>query len=434
MKRRYLKRSQWIWIGICSLLLLLGGCAGPGSEPPPAAKTVVTLSGWQSDPTERQRLQQILADFEAQHPTIQVKYEVITDQYMDVIRTRLIGRRAPDVFYLESFEAPLLMRRRVLEPLNAYITPEFDLADFNPRLLQVFQEGEQIYGLPKDFSTLALIYNQAALQAAGLTEPPTTWNQFRQAARQLTRDRRWPVGDHRNGDRRIGQYGAGLLPELARQAYLMTAFGGQFVDAAGDAAFASPAGLQGLQLLVDQYRRDRTAVLPSDVGVSSGSELLGQGKVAMVVEGPWALSYLQTTFPELALGTAEVPQVNGKPGTMVYTVAYVMNRRARHKQAAWELIAYLTGKAGMRAWTSQGLALPSRRSVAAALQLEADPLRSPFLAGVDYATPWQGGEYLALIRDSFNNQFLSALLGQQSLAAALQQAQTTANREIQLSR
>ena len=32
---------------------------------------------------------------------------------------------------------------------------------------------------------------------------------------------------------------------------------------------------------VDQYRRDRTAVQPTDVGATSGSDLLGQGKVAM---------------------------------------------------------------------------------------------------------------------------------------------------------
>jgi multiple sugar transport system substrate-binding protein len=51
---------------------------------------------------------------------------------MDVIKTRLIGDAAPDIFYLDSFEAPLLMKYGVLEPLNSYITKQFDLEDFQP--------------------------------------------------------------------------------------------------------------------------------------------------------------------------------------------------------------------------------------------------------------------------------------------------------------
>jgi multiple sugar transport system substrate-binding protein len=79
---------------------------------------------------------------------------------MDVIKTRLIGDAAPDVFYLDALEAPLLMKYGVLEPLNSYINELDNLADSEPSLLKAFQRSEQIYGLPKDFSTLALFYNK----------------------------------------------------------------------------------------------------------------------------------------------------------------------------------------------------------------------------------------------------------------------------------
>ncbi len=141
----------------------------------PLAFTTVTikLSGWggspveqkllrqvlQDFPVEQKLLRQVLQDFEAQHPTIKVKYEVIADQYMDVIKTRLVGEAAPDVFYLDALEAPFLMSQNVLEPLESYITPEFDLTDFEDTLLDSFKYQNQIYGLPKDYSTLALFYN-----------------------------------------------------------------------------------------------------------------------------------------------------------------------------------------------------------------------------------------------------------------------------------
>jgi multiple sugar transport system substrate-binding protein len=391
--------------------------------PTTPAPVTIKLSGWGSDPIEQKLLKQVLKDFEANHPTIQVKYEVISDQYMDVIKTRLIGEAAPDVFYLDVLEAPFLMSQNVLEPLDAYITPEFDLSDFEENLIRSFTYNSHIYGLPKDYSTLALFYNKKAFAAAGLSNPPGNWDELRLDSQKLTADK--------NQDGRIDQYGYGVIPELARLAYVIQAFGGEVVDKNGYAAFASPAALQGLQLVIDQYQKDRTSAQKSDVGTNSGSEMFGQGKVAMVIEGNWALPYLQENFPKLEFATAEVPTIDNKKGTMLFTVAYVMNKQSQHKNEAWQLISYLTSKEGMEKWTATGFALPTRKSVAQKLGYDRDPLRSPFLAGVDYAMPWQAGKYPAAIMNSFDNQFVSALLGQQPLQQAMQRAQKEANKLIQ---
>ncbi|BAZ66343.1 MAG: ABC transporter substrate-binding protein [Pelatocladus maniniholoensis HA4357-MV3] len=407
-----------------AIALCMIGCQ---DSPLPHTTTATTpvilkLSGWGADPTEQKLLKQVLKDFEAQHPSIRVKNEVIADQYMDVIKTRLIGEAAPDVFYLDAFEAPFLMSQNVLEPLDAYINPEFDLADFEETILNSFKYDNHIYGLPKDYSTLTLFYNKQAFVTAGLTSPPTTWDELRTYSKKLTVDQ--------NQDSKIDQYGYGVVPELARQAYKIKAFGGQIVDANGYATFASEAGIKGLQLVIDQYQKDHTAAQKSDVGTNSGSEMFGQGKVAMVIEGNWAITYLKETFPQLDFATAEIPIVNDKKVTMVFTVAYVMNKQTQHKTEAWELISYLTGKEGMEKWTATGFTLPTRKSVAEKLGYDKDPLRSPFVAGVSYAMPWQAGKYPAAIMNNFDNQFISALLGQQPLEQAMERAQTQANKLI----
>jgi|GEM_PF-241559 len=384
------------------------------------------LGGWSASPAEQRLLNQVLRDFEAIHPAIKVRFEVIADQYMDVIKTRLIGDAAPDVFYLDSIEAPFLMQQGVLEPLNDYITHAFDLADFEPTLLQPFTSQNQVYGLPKDFSTLALFYNRTAFTNAGLTHPPKTWEELLTASKKLTIDL--------DKDGRPEQYGFGILPELPRQAHIIRAFGGQVVDVNSYATFATDAAIDGVNLMVQQYQGDRTSARAVDVGTNNGSEMFGQGKTAMVIEGNWAIPYLQDTFPNLDFATAEVPQINSKPATMVFTVAYVMNQQTKHKQAAWELIAYLTGKVGMEKWTGTGFALPSRKSVAQKLAQklnnDGDRLRAPLLAGVSYATPWQVGQFPAAIMNNFNNQYLSALLGQQPLHEAMIRAQKSANQQI----
>ncbi len=401
--------------------IALSACQSTSSADP--ATVTIRLSGWQSNPNEKKLLEKVLREFEAQNPTIKVKYETINSEYMDVIKTRLIGDVAPDVFYLDSFEAPLLMKQGVLEPLDRYMTAAFNRVDFIPALLAAFQYQGKLYGLPKDFSTLALIYNKQAFAEAGIRQPPQTWDDLVIASKKLTRQ---------DQTGKIARYGFGLAPELARQVYVIQAFGGQLVNADGYASFATPAGLQGLQLVVDQYRRDRSSAQPTDVGATWGSEMLGQGKTAMVIEGLWSIPYFKETFPDLPFATAEVPTINGKRGTMAFTVAYVMNRQSKHKDAAWKLIAYLTGKQGMKTWATQGLALPARKSVLSEMGYDRNPIYAPFTRSIRYATIWQAGENLPTIRVNFNNQFVSALLGEQSLPTAMQKAQETANREIYL--
>ncbi|MBR8838775.1 MAG: ABC transporter substrate-binding protein [Stigonema ocellatum SAG 48.90 = DSM 106950] len=409
---------------VVAIAICMTGCQSLSFPTIATAPTPVTikLSGWGSSPAEQELLKEVLKDFEIQHSGIKVKYEVISDQYMDVIKTRLIGEAAPDVFYLDALEAPFFMSQNVLEPLDAYVTSEFDQADFEETLLNSFKYDNHIYGLPKDYSTLALFYNKKAFTAAGLTSPPTTWDELRTYSEKLTVDR--------NQDGRIDQYGFGEIPELARQGYKIKAFGGELVDQNGYAAFATQQGLQGLQMTVDQYQKDRSSAQKSDVGTNSASEMFGQSKVAMVLDGNWAIPYLKETFPQVEFAIAEVPSINNIKTTVVFTVAYVMNKQTHHKAEAWELISYLTGKEGMKKWTGTGFALPTRKSVAQKLGYDKDPLRSALVAGVNYAMPWQAGKYPAAIVSNFDNQFISAMLGQQLLQQAMLQAQKEANKQI----
>lgn len=409
--------NLWRFLGVVmAIAIVIVGCHS--LQLPKANTVTIKLSGWAGSQVEQKLLRQVLQDFEAQHPNITVKYEVISDQYMDVIKTRLVGDAAPDVFYLDALEAPFLMSQNVLEPLDNYIQPEFNIEDFEVTLLDSFKYQNHIYGLPKDYSTLALFYNKESFATANLNNPPTTWKELLTYSQKLTN--------------KLKKYGFGEIPELARQAYKIKAFGGRIIDENGYATFASEASLKGLQLVIEQYQKDKSSAQKSDVGTNSGSEMFGQGKAAMVIEGNWAIPYLEETFPQLQFATAELPTINNQKGTMVFTVAYVMNKQSQHKKAAWELISYLTGKAGMQKWTATGFALPTRKSVAQQLGYDQDSLRKSLVAGISYATPWQVGKYPAAIMNNFDNQFVSALLGQQPLQQAMLRAQKAANQQIKM--
>lgn len=397
-----------------------GGTEQEATKEPAAEKVTVTLAGWGASPEEQDLLNQTLKEFEAKYPNVKVNYEVIADQYMDVIKTRLIGGEGPDVFYLDAFEAPALIERNVLEPLDSYVTPEFDVADFEQPMVDAFKQDGVSYGFPKDFSTLAMFYNKKDFAEAGITAPPTTWDELKEAAVKLTK---------KEGDKTV-RFGFGVAPELARQMFMIQAFGGKVADENGNAAFAAPDALKGLQLVTDMHNVDKSSGEPKEVGAGWGGEMFGQGKASIVFEGNWAIPFLESNYKDLDYGTAELPTVNGKQGTMAFTVAYVMNKESKKKEAAWQLISFLTGKEGMKTWTSKGFALPTRKSVSQELGYDKDELRSAIVAGASYATPWQAGSTLPTIMSNFNNQFVDTFMGNSKLEDAMKKAETVANKEI----
>ncbi|TDL31509.1 ABC transporter substrate-binding protein [Jeotgalibacillus sp. S-D1] len=412
--------KKWFASVSMSLLLagsVLAGCSsdngGEGESGDSDGKTTVTLAGWGGNPTEQELLEQTLADFEEKNPDIDVKLEVIADQYMDVMKTRLIGGEGPDVFYLDAFEAPAMIESGVLEPLDNYVTEDFDVADFEEPLLDAFKQDDITYGFPKDYSTLALFYNKTMFEEAGV-EVPTTWEEMMEVSKTLTKD---------------GVYGFGVAPELARQYYVAESLGGKVVED-NQANFGADQVIEALQPVIDQHNVDKTSAQPSEVGASSGGDMFGQQRAAMVLEGNWNIPYLEETFPDLEYGTAEVPTINGEKGTMAYTVAYVMNAASEKKEASWKLIEYLTGKEGMETWTSKGYALPTRKSVAESSGFAEDELRGSLVAGAEYATVWANGSNLPIITNNFNNQFISAFLGDRPLDEALKEAEEQANSEI----
>lgn len=416
-------RKKWLaTVGLSTMLMgsILAGCSGGGEKVSDSKDSKkeenveITLAGWGSSPEEADLLKQVLVDFEKKYPNIDVKHEVINDQYMDVLKTRLIGGEGPDVFYLDAFEAPGMIETGVVEPLDEYIDKDFDVNDFEKPLLEAFQKDGKTYGFPKGYSTLALFYNKKMLAEAGV-EVPKTWDELREASKKLT-----------NGKE---VYGFGQNPELARLYFIAESKGGKVVKE-DKANFTDPKVIEGLQPYVDQALVDKTAAQPSEVGAGWTGEMFGQGKAAMVIEGNWAIPYLQNTFKEIDFGTAEVPTIDGKQGTMAFTVAYAMNAASEKKEAGYKLISYLTGKEGMEKWTSKGFELPSRKSVAEKNGFDKDELRSALVAGAPYSTVWSQGVNLPIIFTNFNNQFTSAYLGEQTLKEALEKAEKTANKEI----
>jgi multiple sugar transport system substrate-binding protein len=104
---------------------------------------------------------------------IKVTYEPIPDAYDKWIINALSAGTGPDLFYVDIFWSQGLFSSGAVEPLDAYLTKSKVLQgkDIIPALLNGFTYKGKVYGIPKDFNTLAIIYNKDMFDIAKVPYP-----------------------------------------------------------------------------------------------------------------------------------------------------------------------------------------------------------------------------------------------------------------------
>ena len=368
-------RSCHGWAYIAAVATLATGCADrSGPEP-------LRISGWVSSPAEDDIMRSVINGFREEHPTVPVEYHPIQANYIEKIQMMIGTDTAPDVFMLDAFWAPALIGYDTLLPLDEFVErdPGFGIDDFEPSLLSAFQADGKTFGLPKDYSTLLLFYNSRLLREAGFDRPPSNWTELADMASKLTVDK--------NGDGRIDHVGFGLSDGLEYVLPFLWQNGAEFLSEDGVVNVDDRRLREALEYLQD-LRRKGAARLPSELGASWNMEAFGRGRVAMTMSGLWAQSFMDSTFPSIEYEVAPLP-VGKAEATIAYVVGYVIPRKARHPQRAWQLLRYLTSKEGQEGWMRAGIGLPPRRSLAASL-VDA-PVKSAFLRSAGRSRTWQLG-------------------------------------------
>ncbi|MDT0446535.1 ABC transporter substrate-binding protein [Streptomyces johnsoniae] len=175
----------------CALALGLTACgssdddAGEESSPDAVQAALeeggeITVWGW--DPT----LEQVVADFEAAHPNVEVDLVnagTNTDQYTALQNAMSAGSGVPDVAQIEYYAISQFTISESLTDLSSFGADDLD-GTFSPGPWSTVQVGDGIYGLPTDSGPMALFYNQDVFDEHGI-EVPTTWDEYVQAARDL---------------------------------------------------------------------------------------------------------------------------------------------------------------------------------------------------------------------------------------------------------
>src|SRR6266571_3740698 len=104
-----------------SAALVLQACGGGGGSSNFDASKVsgtVILSGWQASPEEGVALKAALDGFKATYPKINVDYQPVAGDYPTAMVAKFSAKQPPDVFYVDSGDAPDRIKQGVLQSLD----------------------------------------------------------------------------------------------------------------------------------------------------------------------------------------------------------------------------------------------------------------------------------------------------------------------------
>ncbi len=284
---------------------------------PARSSDVTHLTLWQgvNPPPNRDVLQKLVNQFNQQHPDIQVEslYVGQGDQQMPKILSAVVGNAAPDMLWFAPMLTGQLVELNALRSLDDFLSdsplkPQLDRALFDTMTYQ-----GHVWSIPFSTNNVGIFYRPSLFKAAGITELPKTWQDFRQVAKRLTRDT--------NGDGRVDTHGM-VLPlgkgEWSVFTWLpfMWSGGGELIGQpnAGTEALSivNEGAIAALQFWRDLVQ-DGSAILSQP---ERGYELDGfiAGKVAMQISGPWTLGQLQAA--KVDFGVLPIP-IGTRPATAI---------------------------------------------------------------------------------------------------------------------
>jgi multiple sugar transport system substrate-binding protein len=303
-----------------------------------AQNSAVTIQYATWDESRRPVDEKVIKAFEAIHPNIKVKYNIVPwDAYWQKAAAMTAGGVTFDVMWMNLDNLPFYVSQGALEPLTVSanenkVIPSAMIAPYRT-------SSGKVYGIPLGPQAVSVYVNRDLFKKRGVPVPTKswTWDQMLAAAQKLT---------FMDGNKKIwGINGQDLQVDLEYGMSFFYTFGGSSIfkkTATGyvanlDSTFRSTA--QKLYDLIYKYH-----VAPSSKEVTqAGYQIFLAGQMGIYVEGTWMTGVLNGN-PKLNWTYAPFPtlKIGDKPRASSSSHALVIPKGAKDKVAALEFIRYVT--------------------------------------------------------------------------------------------
>lgn len=333
--------------------------------------------------------------------------------FAQTVLTQIGGGAGPDLirFDISTFEQAAA--EHLLEPLdNTIDASKYDLIKGTDKYNIV--DGKR-YGFMFDTTSYALIYNTALV-----TTPPKTFDQLLATAKAATKG-----GVYGLAFRQTEQEEPGMMQDLFNYVY---GFGGSF-SKGHKLTLNSPKVLKGLAAYQQLYDAN---VIPKGAGADTYRKMFGENKVAMEIDNGGVPSILLGENPDLKLGAAPNPFPVKSQGGILTPIA--INAASKHKAAAAMFIKWMLKPANqVKLQQVMGAESVATKTTRSAEELKKAPYLKVFDDLVNTTQPQLITGFASKTPDIEKiivDQVLTALHGQQTMKAAMDQAQTMATAAV----
>ena len=375
--------------GACAAGLLCALAAGTVT----AAK--VPLRYWIWDSNQLPAVKTMVGLFSQHYPNIEVKIDVVDfGSYWSKMLTVMAAGTPPDVCWVNMPTFSVWSRRKLLVDLQPYVNSDKEAvatakAMWKP-LIDAYTTNGHIYGLPRDYDTICVMYNEDAVAAAGLVAPMTiekqwTWDTLAEYAKKLTLTQGETT-------KQWGFYATGS-DQSCWLNFVYAAGGDVFKwNADGSDAFVlnSPESAKAFQWLSD--KRWKQAVSPDMKSDGGADSMFTGGKVAMITQGDWPMVSYNKSIKKFRWNIAEMPFTpdTNKRASVIHGLADVILPASKHKKEAFAFVKFMASKEAQAVLGTTGTVIPSRTDTEG---LFFSPKLSPsnrraFERAVDYAKPY----------------------------------------------
>jgi multiple sugar transport system substrate-binding protein len=293
----------------------------------------VTLNYWGLWEAENV-MQSLITEWESKNPNVKINYSQQSPQeYRERLQSALARNEGPDLFRFHITWLPMLKNELEAVPVEIMSANEFE-NNFYPVVKENLRSGSSFLGLPLQVDTLALFYNQQIFQAAGKT-PPTTWDELRQTALDLT------VRDE-NGRIQTAGVALGTTSNIEHWSDILG-----LMMLQNGVNLSQPSSNLAEDALVFYTIFNNTDRIWDETLPNSTLAFAG-GKVAMYFGFSWDVFEIKNINPDLSFQVAPVPQL---PGTDIAWASFWVEgvaKRSQHSKEAWQFLQFLSSQESLQ--------------------------------------------------------------------------------------
>jgi multiple sugar transport system substrate-binding protein len=302
-----------------------------------------------------QAVEQSIAEFEAQNPDIRVVSRFQEGSYgglLTNLQAALAAGNPPGVAQIGYNFRVFAFDELPYTPVADFAAtdPGYDeyIAGFIDGVLGLGQDasGEQ-QAIPLAVSIPLLYYNADLFEQVGLDpdDPPATWQEVREAARQITEA--------------TGIYGLGVQVSSSNNwvpQSLIESNGGFILDPEGNVAIDRPEAVEVYEFWQQLAQEDRTLPVVTD---SEQEQAFLAGQLGMYIRTSASLAnYLEQAGFDMR--TAPFPTWEDQPRRVAAggNALFIFADDPEEQRASYEFIKFLTSKQGQTIWVSDTGYLP----------------------------------------------------------------------------